>query len=74
MAELAVAEGQAPRKQQQRSVQTQKKLLDAALEALQRTLHYICFDVRDTQEPASVLYKIENVASISWKATRARFP
>lgn len=33
MAELAVAEGRAPRKQQQRSIQTQKKLLDAALEA-----------------------------------------
>lgn len=33
MAELAVAEGRSPRKQQQRSVETQKKLLDAALEA-----------------------------------------
>lgn len=33
MVELAVAEGRAPRKQQQRSVQTQRKLLDAALEA-----------------------------------------
>jgi len=33
MAEMAVAEGRAPRKQQQRSIETQKKLLDAALEA-----------------------------------------
>ena len=33
MAELAVVEGRSPRKQQQRSVETQKKLLDAALEA-----------------------------------------
>lgn len=33
MAEITVAEGRAPRKQQQRSVQTQNKLLDAALEA-----------------------------------------
>lgn len=33
MAEQAVAEGRSPRKQQQRSLQTKKKLLDAALEA-----------------------------------------